>query len=76
MDPTTKQTVSGDAPKAALYDAAHCPCLNVKCDLYQNCEPCIARHHASAKYPLTACEICARDGCAQVDPSKYRVDKG
>ena len=37
-----------------LYDPQSCPCLNVDCDLYMNCEECINRHHSSRKYPLTA----------------------
>ena len=53
-----------------LYEAEKCQCLNTKCDLYKNCEECIKRHHSSARYPLTACEICEKEGCEKADPRK------
>lgn len=55
-----------------LYNAESCPCLNVNCDLYKKCDECIKRHHSSAKYPLTACEICKKEGYTQVHPAKYQ----
>lgn len=55
-----------------LYCAEKCPCLNTKCDLYKRCTECIERHHASDKYPLTACEICEKSDCEQADPRKQK----
>jgi phage terminase large subunit GpA-like protein len=54
-----------------LYCGDKCPCLNTGCDLYRQCDACVARHHASTKYPLTACEICAKEGCTTADPVQY-----
>lgn len=54
-----------------MYCAEKCPCLNTGCDLYKKCEECVKRHHASAKYPLTACEICQKEGCESANPVKY-----
>ena len=39
-----------------LYDAGNCPCKHIRCPRYMDCEPCIAFHHSSKEYPLTACE--------------------
>ena len=55
-----------------LYNPSSCPCLNVKCDLYQNCEACIKRHHASERFPLTACEICDKEGCDKANPAAFQ----
>ncbi|MCH3950970.1 MAG: hypothetical protein LKE33_08595 [Acidaminococcus sp.] len=54
-----------------LYFGEECPCLNTECDLYRNCVKCAARHHASEKYPLTACEICQKEGLEKVNPVAY-----
>ena len=59
-----------------LYDSASCPCMNATCDLYRNCKACIERHHASAKYPMTACEICEKEDCERADPVSYFKNKG
>ncbi len=56
-----------------LYCKETCPCLNTACDLYQNCGACIERHHSSEQYPLTACEICEREGCEKADPRDQEV---
>ncbi len=42
-----------------LYDAENCPCKNVNCARYKDCEPCIAFHHSNERYPQTACEYLA-----------------
>lgn len=57
-----------------LYNPKTCPCLNVKCDLYKNCKECIKRHHSSSKYPMTACEICEKEGCDKAHPGIYFKD--
>jgi len=57
-----------------LYDARNCPCLNVACDLYKKCDECVKRHHASHRFPLTACEICKKEGCDKADPRVYKND--
>ncbi|MCD2435089.1 hypothetical protein LQE88_03640 [Acidaminococcus sp. NSJ-142] len=44
----------------ALYDPSTCPCPRTSCPRFAQCEPCIAFHHSSKKYPLTACEQLAR----------------
>ncbi len=54
-----------------LYDSENCPCTNYNCDLYKQCEECIARHHSSEEYPLTACEICEREHCERANPLEY-----
>ncbi len=54
-----------------IYNAENCPCLNLDCDLYRQCDKCMERHHSSERYPWTACEICDREGCEKVDPMKY-----
>ena len=52
-----------------LYDSENCPCLITDCDLYRKCDECKERHHSSDRYPLTACEICDRDGCEYANPA-------
>ena len=69
------QNMADETQKTVLYNADNCPCLNVNCDLYKKCDECIKRHHSSSKYPLTACEICQKDGCEKVNPEKYQRDK-
>ena len=54
-----------------LYCSEECPCLNTDCDLYRNCDACVARHHSSEKYPMTACEICKKEGYAKANPVQY-----
>ncbi len=54
-----------------LYDSENCPCLNIDCDLYRKCDECIERHRSSDRYPLTACEICDRDGCEYANPAVH-----
>ena len=58
-----------------LYDSANCPCTNVNCDLYKNCEACVKRHHSSEKYPMTSCEICEKEGCEKANPVSYFRNK-
>lgn len=58
-----------------LYCSEKCPCSNTDCDLYRKCDACTARHHSSEKYPMTACEICEREGCAVVNPVQYFKEK-
>lgn len=53
------------------YHAEECPCLNTGCDLYRKCPECIERHHSSPKFPMTACEICEKEGCSEADPVAY-----
>ena len=36
------------------------PAPGLPCPRFAQCEPCIAFHHSSKKYPLTACEQLAR----------------
>lgn len=61
----------GIEPMIQKYCPEACPCKNTGCDLYRNCEECVKRHHASEKYPLTACEICEKEGWDQADPVAY-----
>jgi hypothetical protein len=58
-----------------LYCSEKCPCVNTDCDLYKNCDACVKRHHSLKKYPMTACEICEKEGYAKADPVQYFNEK-